>query len=1427
MRVSTRFLLRYSVVPIVVAACAAASQGEPREYEIGGPLAGVKLPPYPTQHGEPPGQPGVLLETDDDGQPIRPAANEPELHLYEGAVEHFRTYWHKYLGVRSFFDRQSMVRNFVTPDIPGADPEQVEQYAEPVYYVPRQDAPINTGDRRDPVPVIRCTVENPVFKLDLGKLERGMYCVRVIGAVPTEKLRPFLLPIFVEMRVNDGLAGEVSGHRIRIGYQDEFYSVAELYFHAPAERQYRAEVTLGAGSKTDLLVHNITLDDVLAGCERRAIKRRTTMHGPAEIAALEKSYAVWGYRREQAKRKSRSETEPASPRRAERWRRDELIWQGLPRASQQYAETKCYPGEQPRGATLGRGVPGLDEQQIEDKHGVWKPALRANLRAGDAALENVDILLINEKLGLKYTMADLAAGRPLPDPFPYKDDGAGMYFPDDRDPTKGHAYWPIARAAEQRLDVYLRLIDAGTAQWPTVGETPLVRDAAVALVRFAYQFPSVDAAHCLRVVTTDSWFRNRTLFRRRVAEQQVYGNFIRFHEPVIYYDRLFDYIHGNRELAESIGRFVPWVKTPEDVIELLDVYLVQTMAKRVLRYHWYGDGRQPTRIAELAIALGDNRVTDPWMEWLFSRTFFYPHSATGVQDLMITNTDRDGRSPIGSRTYALGDFSAGRIAASLDGYLAAGGNPRFDLVQHDRYPKVVTSTWFWLRHWTAGLYFPRIGNVTGADKQYAHNFGEKGKLFDIDRGWQWTGDPQFAYVIWHYLDHSKYDEQQLKRIEQAAGKLRRAPWLDNRSRVLPGWAGFLESGVEHDDFRFRRSAVVRVGMGQGHAHHDSLDLQLHAHGLPMTIDGGQRGGYSEPGDNHTRVHNTVEVDGQNHSAYCWVRTLSDSPGAAYLAAQGVPPAGADLFRRQVALIDVDEGSGSQSLSPEQTGPSPTDLPTDMVTPNSYVFDVFRVRGGSQHTYGFHGPVNEPIQINSTQRVRIARAPAADREYLGLFGAAPEKKFAGTVPEVLECTWPMIRQSAERRNGTEQFMLQRAYDPGAPQKFTRLHLFGNKGARALEADSVCRVRDYQFTCLMIQTKNATKNGTGLFSGRPSPLFSNVSDRKRDLSRFSTVFPAIIEPYAGKPFITGVQLLPVDDNEDNALRAVAVEVKTANGHTDVCFADGRPPTTRRMGNLKISGEFAYLSRDEQGLRQATLVGGTLLEGPDIRLEPTHAERTAKVLEVDYFGRWIRIDDTWPASREEQLLEIGALPENAPTAYTTGYTAETVEPQASGTRIRFVRGADLYRSRIESVDESSGSVTCALGVPTPVLGVTQGFVASNEALTKFWRVESVDGKRFHLVGDPVRQKDFAPHGALRLWEYGVGDRVRQSTSVSLRRMERNVFEVETDVAVRIALPAQTVKITRAGKPLPTDVTSPRPGWLALELEPDDASVRLRMLR
>jgi len=37
----------------------------------------------------------------------------------------------------------------------------------------------------------------------------------------------------------------------------------------------------------------------------------------------------------------------------------------------------------------------------------------------------------------------------------------------------------------------------------------------------------------------------------------VYGNFINFHEPLVLYDRLFDYIQGNRELPHPSADLCP------------------------------------------------------------------------------------------------------------------------------------------------------------------------------------------------------------------------------------------------------------------------------------------------------------------------------------------------------------------------------------------------------------------------------------------------------------------------------------------------------------------------------------------------------------------------------------------------------------------------------------------------------------------------------------------------------------------------------------------------------------------------------------------------------------------------------------------------------------------------------------------------------
>jgi hypothetical protein len=196
-----------------------------------------------------------------------------------------------------------------------------------------------------------------------------------------------------------GGEGQISEYRLRIAYSEDFCSVAEIYFHAPAQRGYEAELQVDPGSTIDLLVHNITLDDALAGAVRKPIKKRMTMHTAQDIADIK---ATLGERYQ----KALASWNPLSPE--ERLARDQAIWNWMPPINSQ-------------GGGQLSGVGQESAKQIEEQYGKWEfvggewgpilPGLGCVLTR-DPKLQ--DEFLENRKLGLTYTMGDLEAGRPLP-----------------------------------------------------------------------------------------------------------------------------------------------------------------------------------------------------------------------------------------------------------------------------------------------------------------------------------------------------------------------------------------------------------------------------------------------------------------------------------------------------------------------------------------------------------------------------------------------------------------------------------------------------------------------------------------------------------------------------------------------------------------------------------------------------------------------------------------------------------------------------------------------------------------------------------------------------------------------------------------------------------------------------------------------------
>jgi hypothetical protein len=431
-----------------------------------------------------------------------------------------------------------------------------------------------------------------------------------------------------------------------------------------------------------------------------------------------------------------------------------------------------------------------------------------------------------------------------------------------------------------------------------------------------------------------------------------------------------------------------------------------------------------------------------------------------------------------------------------------------------------------------------------------------------------------------------------------------------------------------------------------------------------------------------------------------------------------------------------------------------------------------------HNYCFHGPITDEVQSN-TKDLKPAPAPKdaaqadADQSYLGAFQRTPESWMAGNAPEILETTW---RYSRLPGPGSEMQMLGNGYNPDLPRKFTRLHLFDVAGARVLRADALCYQWNYKYNCQMVRREAADQN-------------------------LESAFAAIYEPYADEPFILERQLLPIPGNENDALKAVAVQLKTRNGQTDICFADGRPEKQREVAAqgvapLRVAGEFAYCSTDNQGLRQAVLTGGTLLSTPQVELKVARREYTGRVTAVDYQRKTLTIDAPWPAALAGGIFEIGT------PNRTTSYTSATVKPQAGRTVITVTSGADYFRSRVTKVDATTGIITCELRPSLGRLGgLERDFVASNDAQTKFWRAEVLAEGGFKLTpstgsgqaGAPVAEADFGEEHVLRLWEYGVGDTVRQSTWASVRRLEPGIFAVEGNADLTVSLPARSLEVSR----------------------------------
>lgn len=1373
-------------------------------------------PLYPSQQGAPAGYPGCFDDLKEDGSAKYPIWGHPELLNYPGSIEHFRHYSIKYIPPINPYNQTTLVRNWRVEELAGL---ATAEYAEPIYYVPMYNPPTFTGRFNAPVKVHHLKADGSTrIEVELGKLPRGMYVVRTIAAIdwPSRDWTGDPPALILSATLNDGPQGEVRTYTRRHRAVDQFYSVGEWYFHAVDDRVMRFTVALDPESAVDLLVHNVDLHNPLAGCEEKIIKTSATLY-PAEARAAAQAHWAktgtlsrdWGPNVSLPREKGLWSGEGRSE--DTRLERDAVLWNINPPQTINHQLSGQY----------GKYDVAQPDPAVVEEYGTWELAFETRYsRNWDRPRE-----LVNKKLDLTYTMEDYLAGKPLPGSYPYKDRGHGVFI-------EGKGYFhPLLSMMLADPDYQVTghtEVGALCIEYFNRNNLEAAHDAAVLLCREAFTLPASPTRSKYRlqqvVARPAQVFGFNDPVHRRYTGHYGGGEVVRLARA---YDMLFDFIKDNQTLAQSVGRFVPWIKTPDDLRAFLDQRVLAYAMQAAIDYRVVSSHGTPIAAVTLAIVAQDPVATTPLMDYLFTRTWDYPLPLSGIQDYIVTGTTRDGTTTIGSYFYTNQGSPLLPVIDMIDIYIRNGGNKKYNLADTKRYPNPFFGAYFNLDGRVAGMWPLGVGDVGGI-MRYGHHLDGQAKA--VRTGWKYLKDPTLAHIIATQLGRADETDAQWEELLKASATVTRNPWMASRSRVLVTWGGILESGTQHDDHRFRRAATVRVGHGWGHSHRDTLDLQIFALGLQMTPDGGQRPGYGRPDCIATLNHNLVEVDGDggrnpgNWEGHAWIQTLADAEGSPMMHAKAIPPVDKQQVRlaeRTVALVDVHEGKPTSRLPSDLTLKPGTKLDPDIVLPGSYVFDVYRVAGGKRHVYCFHGGAEDLFEVNTIDPRKVPRpkdSPNADDpdvRYLRSY-VLDGYQGAGNAPEQVVATWRVGREPFEfetassnidegktktyRAAAPEQLMSGANYDPASPRKFLRLHLLGQTGARLMWGRWV----------------SAPYTGTnGQWFTSLHAMHDGEDDRE-------SAFSAIIEPYAGEPSVVKVAPLTVADNEADALRAVAVQVDLRQGRQDVVFADGRPDRLRqvKLGKdaMAVRGRIALVARDADGLQVCRLVGGTELTVPGvIGIRTPEAAYEGTVRTIDQLNRTLDLDIPLPA----KLLGKGFWEVGNDQHRTSMEVVKVQSPSDKTSRLHFRKGMELVHTRVMSVDEKEGVV---VGRLVSILmgaeedngmkpGMTSGLWASNEDMSKWWSCEYIggsraEGYRYKLTGAPVTAKDFPVQGAIRIWEAGPTDRIRQEANVSLRRfdLDPSLAELQSNMAVELRLPAH------AGRKV--DATSNRIDWSPVEV-------------
>ncbi|MFC5471191.1 OmpL47-type beta-barrel domain-containing protein [Cohnella suwonensis] len=368
-----------------------------------------------------------------------------------------------------------------------------------------------------------------------------------------------------------------------------------------------------------------------------------------------------------------------------------------------------------------------------------------------------------------------------------------------------------------------------------------------------------------------------------------------------------------------------------------------------------------------------------------------------------------------------------------------------------------------------------------------------------------------------------------------------------------------------------RDTWMFYGRNLHHGHRDTLNIGLHAFGLDLSPELG----YPEFADNNdkhrahwvnnTVSHNTVVVDKQKQKQNEWaaeIKHFDDSEMVKLIDVESTKVyQQTSLYKRTTAMIKADEE-------------------------NSYSVDLFRVKGGNDHYFSFHGAEG-----------------TVTTEGLNLI---PQETGTYTRPDV---EWGVTPPDDDQRialyEGSGFHYLKNVETDASPMDSFSVD-WQVKDTWNVLGQGVGSATDIHLKLTMLGGVNDVALADGIpprnRPGNPASLRYLIAQNTG--SALDSLFTSIIQPYKGEEFISAITPLTVRENGQNVtsndVRAVSVKLK--NGRTDYIFSaldTGKIYTAQlpdSADSLEFKGSFGLYSVQEDGSVSTYLHDGSYIGKAD---------------------------------------------------------------------------------------------------------------------------------------------------------------------------------------------------------------------------------------